>query len=95
MDNQWLTDDSLTRDSVANVKSRLVALGTIFDELSPHLRVATAVAPFLVAMVMRLLLGGNALTRWIITLSTVWFAANVLMAPYSAGMRQDIRNLLR
>ena len=27
-----------------------------------------------------------------ISLATVWFAVNVLMAPYSAGMRQDIEN---
>ena len=47
------------------------------------------------AIGIRLLLGGNALTRWLITLTTVWFAANVLMAPYSAVMRQDLRNLLR
>jgi len=67
----------------------------IFDDWSPHLRVATAIAPFVVAIVMRLLLGGNALTRWMVTLSTVWFAVNILMAPYSATMRQDIRNLLR
>jgi uncharacterized MAPEG superfamily protein len=69
--------------------------GTIFDDLSPHLRVATAVTPFLLAMVMRLLLGGNLLTRSLLTLATLWFAANVLMAPYSAAMRQEIRNLLR
>jgi hypothetical protein len=66
----------------------------MFDDFSPHLRVTTAVLPFVVAMGMRLLLGSNALTRWAVTLSTVWFAANVLMAPYSSGMRQDIRNLL-
>ena len=67
---------------------------TFLDQLSPHMRVATAVLPFAVAIAMRLLLGGNALTRWLVTLSTMWFAANILMAPYSAGMRQDIRNLL-
>jgi hypothetical protein len=66
----------------------------ILDQLSPYMRVATAIAPFVITLLMRVLLGGNALTRWMITLSTFWFAANVLMAPYSAGMRQDIRNLL-
>jgi hypothetical protein len=71
-----------------------VVPGTIFDEWSPHLRVATAVAPFVIALVMRILLGGNSLTRWLLTLATIWFAVSVLMAPYSAGMRQDIRNLL-
>jgi hypothetical protein len=66
----------------------------MIERLSPHLRIATAIAPFVVAVGLRLLLGGSALTRWMITLGTVWFAANILLAPYSAGMRQDIRNLL-
>jgi hypothetical protein len=73
----------------------MVAPATILDDLSPHLRVATAIAPFVIAVALRLILGGNSLTRWMFTLSTVWFAVNVLLAPYSAGMRQDIRNLLR
>lgn len=67
--------------------------GTILDDLSPYARVATAVAPFLLAIAMRLLLGVNQLTRWLITLSVVWFAANILMAPYSANVREDIREL--
>ena len=61
--------------------------------LSPHARVVTAVLPFAVATFVRLVLGNDKLTRWLISLSILWFAANVLMAPYSAGMRQDIRNL--
>ena len=67
--------------------------GNLFDGLSPHARVVTAVLPFAVAIFVRLVLGNNQLTRWLISLSVLWFAANVLMAPYSAGMRQDIRNL--
>ena len=51
------------------------------------------VLPFALAIFVRLVLGNNPLTRWLISLSVMWFAANVLMAPYSAGMRQDIRNL--
>ena len=65
----------------------------ILYDLSPHSRVVTAVLPFGVAILVRLVLGNNQLTRWLISLSVVWFAANILMAPYSAGMRQDIRNL--
>jgi len=41
----------------------------------------------------RIILGRGNLTRWLITLSTMWFAINVLMAPYSAGMRQDLVDL--
>ena len=65
----------------------------LFNGLSPHARALTAALPFLFAILLRLLLGNNALTRWVISLSVLWFAANILMAPYSAGMRQDIRNL--
>jgi hypothetical protein len=65
----------------------------IFYDLSPHARVVTAVLPFATAIFVRLVLGNHPLTRWLISLSVMWFAANVLMAPYSAGMRQDIRNL--
>jgi hypothetical protein len=67
--------------------------GDIFNDLTPHARVVTAVLPFVIALSVRLVLGNNLLTRWLISLSVMWFAANILMAPYSAGMRQDIRNL--
>jgi hypothetical protein len=67
--------------------------GDIISDLSPHARVATAVLPFAIAVGMRVVLGANRLTRWLISLSVMWFAANVLMAPYSAGMREDLQNL--
>jgi hypothetical protein len=65
--------------------------GTLLDDLSPHARVATAVVPFAIAMLFRLLFGASRTTSWLITLATVWFAVNVLMAPYSAHMRQEVR----
>jgi len=67
--------------------------GNLVDGLSPHARVATAVLPFVLVMVARIVWGKSRIMGWLITLSTVWFAINVLMAPYSAAMRQDIRNL--
>ena len=67
--------------------------GTILNDLSPDARVVTAILPFALAIFMRLVLGNNQLTRWMISLGVLWFAANVLMAPYTSGMRQDIRNL--
>ena len=70
-------------------------LGTIFDHLSPYARVVTAVAPFVAAMVLRLLLGKNRVTGALLSISTIWFAANIFMAPYSFGMRQDLVNLRR
>jgi hypothetical protein len=42
---------------------------------------------------MRLFLGKNRFTQVLLSLSTMWFAANVLLAPYSAGMRQDLMRL--
>ena len=66
---------------------------SIFDDLSPHARVATAVLPFVAVMLLRLVLGKNRLTRVLISLSTTWFVVNVLMAPFSEGMRRDIFDL--
>jgi len=67
----------------------------LLDGLSPAARVATAVLPFVLAIMLRLTSGKSKTADWLITLATVWFATNVLMAPYSAGMRQGIRNLGR
>lgn len=66
---------------------------SLLEELSPHARVATAVAPFVVALALRAMLGKNRLTGMLISIGTMWFAVNVLMAPYSARMRQDLLNL--
>jgi len=55
--------------------------------------VATAVLPFLIALVLRVALGKSRITSLLVSVSTVWFAVNVLMAPYSVGMRQDIQDL--
>ena len=64
--------------------------GSILDGLSPYARVATAVAPFVAALIMRIAFGRSRITRWMVTIATTWFAINVLLAPYSARMRQDI-----
>jgi hypothetical protein len=69
--------------------------GRIFDHLSPYARVVTAITPFLAAIVCRLIFGKNRVTRVLLSVSTVWFAVNVFMAPYSYGMRQDLVNLRR
>ena len=67
-------------------------LGSLVDAISPHARVATALIPFLGALVLRLMLGKNRLTRAVLSLATMWFAINVLMAPYSLEMRREILN---
>jgi len=70
-----------------------MSLWTIFVRLSPYARVGTALAPFLIAIVLRLMFGNNRVTRALLSVGTIWFAVNVFMAPYSAGMRQDLVNL--
>jgi len=65
----------------------------IIRDLSPYARVATAVAPFLAAITLRLIFGKNRVTRVLLSTTTMWFLVNVLMAPYSEGMRQDIFRL--
>lgn len=66
---------------------------TPLDGLTPDERVGNAVAPFVVAMLLRFLLGKTQFTRWSLALSTMWFAINVLLAPYSAGVRQELVEL--
>ena len=67
--------------------------GHLLDALSPHARVVTAVLPFVFATAVRLMFGKSRVTGWLITAATVWFGVNVLMAPYSARMRQDLRDV--
>jgi hypothetical protein len=70
-----------------------VGAADIFEDLSRHAGVATAVLPFVAAMLLRIVLGKNRLTGVLISLTTTWFAINVLMAPLSEGMRRDIFDL--
>ena len=75
-----------------------MGLWSVVDALSPHARVATAVAPFAAAMILRVALGSNRFIQWLIWAGTMWFLINVLMAPYSPGMRDDfvaLRGLFR
>jgi hypothetical protein len=55
--------------------------------------VATAVLPFVAAMLLRFILGKNRLTGVLISFSTTWFTINALMTPLSEGMRRDILDL--
>jgi hypothetical protein len=67
--------------------------GGLLDSLSPYVRVATAVMPFACAMMARIIWGKSQTMSWLITFSTVWFVINVMTAPYSAPMRQELQNL--
>lgn len=53
----------------------------------------TAITPFLIAIVSRLILGKNKVTRLLLSLGTTWFAINVLLAPYSGRMQAEIQSL--
>jgi hypothetical protein len=68
-------------------------MGSLVEVISPHERVATALIPFLAALVLRLIVGKNQLTRAVLSLATMWFALNVLLAPYSVNMRREIIHL--
>lgn len=58
------------------------------DRVLPYLQVATALAPLVVAMMIRMAAGANRVTRILISLATTWFAVNVLLAPFT-----DVRGL--
>jgi hypothetical protein len=72
----------------------VVITWSIFGELSPYARVATATLPFALAIFVRLVLGNNQLTRGLLSISVLWFTANIVLAPFTVGIRQGIRNLL-
>jgi hypothetical protein len=72
-----------------------VSLERFFMDLSPDARVATAIAPFLAALVIRLVFGKNSWTRGLLSIATTWFAVNALMAPLSPGVREEILRLFR
>jgi hypothetical protein len=58
--------------------------------LSPHARIATAVAPFVSAVFFRLITGKSRLASVLLTLTITWFVVNVLLTPFSSGMQQDL-----
>jgi hypothetical protein len=89
-----LTDDILTRDGLPTLHF-FMGLWSVVDAVSPHARVATAVAPFVASMILRFVLGSNRLIQWLIWGSTMWFLINVLLAPYSPGMYDDLQALRR
>jgi hypothetical protein len=53
------------------------------ENVLPYLRVATAVVPFVAALLVRLLVGGNRVTRFLLSAATTWFAVNILLSPFT------------
>lgn len=72
-----------------------MALFSILERFSPYARVATALAPFVLAVILRVLVGKNRFTRLFLSISTTWFAINILLAPYSARMQTELSSSIR
>jgi hypothetical protein len=66
---------------------------SLLERLTPQLRVAMALFPFALALVLRIFLGKNRITRAMVSIGTVWFVVNVLLAPYSVRMQQNLHEL--
>ena len=64
--------------------------GTLLDAFTPVERIAIASAPFAGAIILRVAFGRHPIIRWLVTITTLWFTLNVLLAPYSSDVRQDI-----
>ena len=65
----------------------------LLEQLSPHARVATAVAPFVGAVLFRIVTGRSRFASLFISAATTWFAVIVLLTPVSFGMQQDLLRL--
>jgi len=70
-----------------------VSPASFLDDLSPYARVTTAIAPFVLAVILRLVLGKNRLTRILFSISATWLVVNVMLAPYSLPMQRDLRRI--
>jgi hypothetical protein len=64
--------------------------GNVIDDLDPTFRVVLAAGPFVAAMILRVIFGRSGWARWLVTLATVWFTINVLLAPYSGAIRREV-----
>ncbi len=69
-------------------------LWNVVAALSPYVRFRMATIPFFAAILLRFVFGGNKFTRWFISIASMWFLVNVLLAPYSPSMRDDLRALV-
>ena len=89
-----MTDSSVSRrlflSAVAAAPAAPVLIASdriaIFDPPPDRVRIV-------VAMALRLLLGKSRFTAWFVSLSTMWFAINVLMTPYSPERQREIESL--
>ena len=66
----------------------------IAAHINPYARLATALAPFAAAVLLRIAFGDNRTTRALLTLATSWFAVNILLAPYTVELQRGIYRLV-
>jgi hypothetical protein len=69
--------------------------GIILTGIGPLTRVLVAVVPFAAALLLRLGMGRSRFTNVIVSVGTMWFLVNVLIAPYSLEMQQELHMMLR
>jgi hypothetical protein len=69
--------------------------GIILTGIGPLTRVLVAVVPFAAALLLRLGMGRSRFTNVIVSVGTMWFLVNVLIAPYSLEMQQELHIMLR
>ncbi len=53
----------------------------------------SAVAPVVITIAMRFIFGSSKLVNTLVSIATVWFTVNVLAAPYSFQMQEDIQSV--
>jgi hypothetical protein len=70
-------------------------MGGLYAELLPAAHVGVAAAPFAAAMLFRLVVGRGRTAGALLSLTTMWFLVNVLIAPYSIEMAQELHHILR
>jgi hypothetical protein len=67
-----------------------VSLGDLFDSFYPHARLASAIVPVVITVILRFVFGSGKVVNTLVSIATVWFTVNVLAAPYSFRMQQDL-----
>ncbi len=72
-----------------------MSLGGLFDFFYPHVRLASALLPIAITITLRFVFGSGKVVNTMVSIATVWFAVNVLAAPYSFQMQQDIESVRR
>jgi len=59
------------------------------DSVFPYFRLVSAVVPVVLAVLIRILLGRNRFTRFLMSAATTWLAVNVFLAPFTDPRHLD------